>query len=172
MPIFKAKRNVMSPQIGHNGKPKLDINGEPLRSVQIVQDVKQRHQMAKLMKDFQHAIYTPNTTDYPIGKHQIGIDPVAYDCDTISRDILDKMSDWESYSAVNHIFESFVIRHNWMLDQMIVAIDSWQEIPRTVRDNEIQRLEEKFRITIPKPAAQRYFESLEQSEVFETAWKK
>jgi hypothetical protein len=169
MPTFVTKRNHMTAQRTQAGKVKLDRNGQPLCSVQLVQDVKQRHKMADIMQTFIQKTYRQNTDAFPEGKHHIGIDPVAYTCEQIANDVMDKMKDWTSYNKTDHIFESYVIRHNWMLDQLIEEMNRWVDVDVAMRSDLIQQLNDEYRINIPLPRAQQYLESLDNNPLFDTS---
>ena len=164
MNIFKIKENAMDPQTHkHTGEVKLDADGRPLRSVQIIQDVDQRHDMVGILKNMPR-IYKQNTGLFPKGKHQVGNDPKPTTVKSMMKDCADRIEHWNGPMSNAHIYRSFVDRHNWCLDRLIEGLYAKGRIDL------IEGVENDYRIILRLPDDIRLARSLQKSDVFDTSW--
>ena len=160
MNIFKIKENTMSPQTTRSGRVRTDANGEPLRSVQLLQSPEQRREMAKILNNMPR-IYAECPELFPTGKHHVGNDPAAYTVKEMMDDCAGRIARWSSPMSGAHIYRSFVERHNWCLDRLIEGLYA------AGLHDEIINVERDYRITLRLPRQEEISRALKKSDVFD-----
>ena len=160
MNIFKIKENTMSPQTTRSGRVRTDANGEPLRSVQLLQSPEQRREMAKILNNMPR-IYAECPELFPTGKHHVGNDPAAYTVKEMMDDCAGRIARWSSPMSGAHIYRSFVERHNWCLDRLIEGLYA------AGLHDEIINVERDYRITLRLPRQEESSRALKKSDVFD-----
>lgn len=162
MPIFSVKLNVMSPQVDkRTGETKLDCNGDPLCSVQVIQSPEQKREMLKIM---QHCAqqYHKFPELFPKGKHQIGNDPVKYTVAKMIKDFDDHFTTWYGLSS-HHLYESYINRHNWMVEQMMEGL----HIAGIHEHTSLREVHDNFYIKLKLPRHEEITRSLMNNELFD-----
>jgi len=160
MNIFKIKENTMSPQTTRSGRVRTDANGEPLRSVQLLQSPEQRREMAKILNNMPR-IYAECPELFPTGKHHVGNDPAAYTVKEMMDDCAGRIARWSSPMSGAHIYRSFVERHNWCLDRLIEGLYA------AGLHDEIINVERDYRITLRLPRQEEISRALKKSDIFD-----
>jgi len=160
MNIFKIKEHAMDPQTTRSGKIKTDSNGEPLRSVQLLQSPEQRREMAKILNNMPR-IYDECPELFPTGKHHIGNDPTSYTVADMMADCKTRMPRWSSAMSGAHIYRSFVERHNWCLDRLIEGLYA------AGLEDEIMNVERDYRIKLRLPRQEEISRALKKSDIFD-----
>ena len=160
MNIFKIKEHAMDPQTTRSGKIKTDSNGEPLRSVQLLQSPEQRREMAKILNNMPR-IYAECPELFPTGKHHVGNDPAAYTVKEMMADCAARVARWSSAMSGAHIYRSFVDRHNWCLDRLIEGLYA------AGLHDEIIDVERDYRITLRLPRQEEISRALKKSDIFD-----
>ena len=118
--LYKVKLTEMPSQTTRTGKVKRDKNGDPIRSVQIIQSPEQKREMLSWMKQVAK-MYLEYPDLFPEGKHQIGNDPKSYTVDEMIVDFLERHDTWKMLSSA-HLYRSFIDRHNWLIDHLIEGL--------------------------------------------------
>ena len=156
---FKIKEKALSPQTKPNGKPRLNKAGEPLQSIQLIQSYEQRMDMLKRIKKLS-TIYRTVPDLAPSGKHHIANDPKAYTVEEMMDDAENRFTNWTMQK--NHIYKSFIERHNWILDEMIIGAYKANNAVDI-----IEMLDDECRIELELPKSERLAKALLESKLFE-----
>lgn len=132
---YKVNLKEMSVQTTRTGKTKLDADGNPLRSVQVIQSPEQKREMLSWMMQLAK-LYAEYPQLFPTGKHQIGNDPRRYSVHDMMEDFLSRHDKWRMMSSA-HLYKSFIDRHNWMVDSILENLhqDEMYDEIKFVRDN-------------------------------------
>ena len=159
MPIFNVKLEEMTPQRTRTGRVRTDANGQPLCSVQIIQSPEQKLEMMTLMQNISR-IYKQIPELFLEGAYQIGVDPKSYTVAEMITDLDDRFRGWRT-SSRNHIYKSFVDRHNWMVEHMQELLWHLEMF------DEISEVKEQFTITLNLPQHDRIRQTLINSPLFD-----
>ena len=108
-------QTMSSPLKTVRGKVRLDRYGNPLTSIRIKQHPQEKARMIKRMIELMqvyHAMpeYFPDSATY-------GVDPVSMTTLRVFEDLTDQIVKWQA-SPSNDIFESFIVRHNALVDHL------------------------------------------------------
>lgn len=134
--IFNATKRSMSPQKTRYGNDKLDRWGAPLQSIQVIFDKPEMKTEAIRRMVLLAKLYSTDWDIFP-EELQSGSDPKPKDIDSVMDDMLVQSLLWEAKPG-NHIFESFITRHNDILDYIKVHFN----------DHHLQTLEDDYAIRI------------------------
>ena len=110
---YVVKYEKLPAQTTVRGKTKLDRNGDPLCSIQIKQSYEQRQDMIRRMIIVAD-MYDLCPEVWGGGKYNIGNDPKSYSAEEIFADFRSRLTQWKFQK--NHLYKSFVDRHNAMMD--------------------------------------------------------
>ena len=134
--IFNATKRSMSAQKTRYGNDKLDRWGDPLKSIQVIFDKPEMKSEAIRRMVLLAKLYSTDWDIFP-EELQSGSDPKPQLIESVMTDMLTQSVKWES-SPGNHIFESFITRHNDILDYIKVHFN----------DHHLQELENDYAIRI------------------------
>ena len=160
MPTFRVTPKTMPAQTTRTGRIKTDINGDPLQSVQLIQSPEQKKEMLQIMLDLSQ-VYAEFPELFPEDAVQLGLDPRAYTPEEMFVDFLERYQKWRMIST-NHLYESFIIRHNWLMEQMMERLHQLEMY------DEIKDASEKFPIRLRFPKHEAISRALKTSAVFDT----
>ena len=112
---FPYKTQTMStPLKTKTGKTRLDRYGQPLTSIRVKQTPADKQRMIDRML-LLYQIYKSDPDIFPVQKQQYGVDPTAFSTERVFEDLADQIPLWQARPN-NDVFESFIIRHNAMVD--------------------------------------------------------
>ena len=133
--IFNATKTSMKPQTTRYGKPKKDRYGNPLASIQVRFDHPKMKAEAIRRMHLLAILFASDSDLFP-SQLQSGTDPKPQPIEDVMEDMLEQSIKWKS--PTNHIFESFITRHNDILDYIKVHFN----------DHHLQTLEDDYAIRI------------------------
>lgn len=155
---YKVKLKEMPAQTTRHGNTKLDANGEPLRSVQVIQSPEQKREMLDWMLRVSR-LYAEFPELFPEGKHQVGNDPKKYTVQDMQEDFLSRHDKWKMLSSA-HIYKSFIDRHNWMVDNLV------DELHAREMYDEVRYVLDNYYIRFWTSMQERMSESIKRSGLF------
>tara|TARA_R110002126_G_scaffold113644_3_gene252173 strand:- start:583 stop:1062 length:480 start_codon:yes stop_codon:yes gene_type:complete len=136
--IFNAKKKRHdTPQETRSGSPKLDVYGAPLYSVQVQFDMPAMKIEAMKRLKLLTLLWLSDSDIFP-SKLQSGLDPKAEPIKKVFSNLIEQMIKWDQSIHSNHIYESFIQRHNDLLDYIKAEVD----------DEHLQTLEDDYAIRI------------------------
>ena len=134
--IFNATKRSMTAQTTRYGSIKKDRWGDPLKSIQVIFDKPEMKSEAMRRMVLLAKLYSTDWDIFP-DELQSGGDPKPQDIENVMTDMLTQSVKWEA-SPGNHIFESFITRHNDILDYIKVHFN----------DHHLKELENDYAIRI------------------------
>lgn len=134
--IFNATKSSMKPQTTRYGNPKTDRYGNPLASIQVKFD-HPKMKLEAIRRMHMLAILFATDADLFPEELQSGTDPKPQSIESVMEDMLEQSIKWKANPS-NHIFESFIVRHNDILDYIKVHFN----------DNHLQTLEDDYAVRI------------------------
>lgn len=143
--IFNATKRSMSPQQKRDGSFKKDRWGNPLQSVQVIFATPEMKQEAIRRMRALANLYSSDPDIFP-DKIQSGTDPKKMDIESVMVDMLEQSIKWEN-SPNNHIFDSFILRHNDILDY--IKVHFWDHHLQTLEDDYAVRITPRRKIKTP-----------------------
>ena len=143
--IFNANKRSMTPQTTRYGGVKKDRWGNPLQSVQVVFATPQMKQEAIRRMRALATLYATDRDIFP-EELQSGTDPKPKDMESVMTQMLEQSIKWEN-NPNNDIFESFILRHNDILDY--IKVHFWDHHLQTLEDDYAIRITPKRKIKNP-----------------------
>ena len=107
------------------GKVRLNKYGAPLTSVRIKQDPEHKKRMIDRMVRLYQA-WKDMPDFFPTESIQFGVDPVKMDADRVFNDLIDQVEEWVKGPTMD-VLESFIIRHNYMVDHLKKQADHFDK---------------------------------------------
>ena len=98
------------------GKIRLDRYGNPLTSIRVKQHPKDKKRMIERMM-LLYKVWKDEPDMFPVVDVQYGVDPTPFSTERVFEDLADQIAKWQK-SPNNDVFESFIIRHNYMVEHL------------------------------------------------------
>ena len=109
-------QTMSTPLKTRTGKPRLDRYGQPLTSIRVKQSPNDKARMIQRMVAVASLFHTDPDL-FPADDREYGVDPVAMSSQRVFEDLLEQVGAWQA-KPNNDIFESFIVRHNAMVEHL------------------------------------------------------
>ena len=149
----------MPAQRTKTGKIRLDADGNPLQSYQIIQSPEQKRDMLITMRNIAR-IFDEQPELFDTEEHQVGNDPKAYTVEQMVNDFNDRYKSWWAFSK-NHLYKSFVDRHNFMVNMIV------ENLMENGFTEEATYVLETYPIKLKESKQMEIYKSLQRNELFE-----